>query len=97
MLIITYIFNLLDYLFTCYWISKYGIEIEFNPFGRWLYNNNLTGFFKIVVVGALLALLNYTIKMKPNLQWLVYVLLAIYTIVLLIHIGIFIYIKTQNR
>jgi hypothetical protein len=42
--IISYLLNIIDYLFTAYWVHKFGIEIEIeaNPIGRWMFENNLS-------------------------------------------------------
>ena len=85
-LIITYILNIIDYLFTLYWVRTYGIEIEGNPFGRWLFDNNIAWVVKIFAVGGLLALLGYIFKRYPKLAWTAYIPLTAYAVVVIYHI-----------
>jgi len=96
-LIIAYILNLFDLAMTSHWVSKYGIEIEGNPVGRWLYQNHLAVPVKVVGMGALLIALYATVKhrdkgLEKTFQWwdgvswvvlAAYALLAIYHIILL--------------
>lgn len=84
-LLITYILNIIDYIFTSYWVKTFGIEAELNPIGQWMYENNLTWFFKIVVIGAMLALIRYSIKKCPRISWIAYVLLIAYIAVVISH------------
>ena len=56
-LIIAYLLNIADCLFTADLVRKFGVEIEGNPFGRWLIQTNLVYVVKIVIVGLALLLL----------------------------------------
>jgi hypothetical protein len=87
-LLITYILNIIDYLFTLYWVRKYGIEIESNPFGRWLFDNNIAWVVKIFAVGGLLALLGYLIHRQPKAAAVAYIPLAVFAAVDVYHISL---------
>lgn len=63
-LITSYILNIIDYIFTAYWVHKFGIEMESNPIGRWLFDNNIVWVYKIIIIGALFALIAFFIKKK---------------------------------
>lgn len=91
--IIAYLLNIMDYIFTAYLINKYGIGIELNGIGRWLFENNVAWVYKIFVVGAIMALLGYiNIKHKKGTVAIYLVLggfavLAVYHLVILIGVG----------
>lgn len=91
-LIIAYICNLLDYVFTEYWIATYGNDVEANPLGRWILSNNLGWLFKVFVIGALFVFIAWGIKRYPNLIWTQYVLATVYGALVLYHIMLFFYI-----
>lgn len=61
-LLIVYILNVIDYFFTTYWVQMFGVEAELNPIGQWMFENNITWFFKLIVVGGVIALIGYLIK-----------------------------------
>lgn len=88
--IIAYLLNIVDYIFTAILVSKYGIGIEANPFGRWLFENNIAWVFKIVIVGLLFAVLAYVIHKYPDMVFVAYILLAIFAAVVIYHIIIWI-------
>jgi hypothetical protein len=88
-LIISYILNIIDYIFTTHWVRKFGIEIEANPFGRWMYSHNVAWVFKIFIVGGLLAVLGYFIKRYPNIAWIAYIPLVVYGLIAVYHIIIY--------
>lgn len=90
-LIITYILNIIDYIFTAYWISEYGIEIEANPIALWMFDHNVAWVFKILIVGGLLAVLGYLLHRNPKAAWVAYIPLTVYGSIVLYHIGIAIY------
>lgn len=92
-LLIAYLLNIIDYLFTSYWVSLYGIDIEGNPIGRWMFENNVAWVFKIFIMGGLFAVLGYFIKKFPKYKWVAYIPLAVYGLIVLYHIFIFIYIR----
>lgn len=88
LLIITYILNIIDYIFTAYWVKKFGLAVEANPIGRWLFENNVAWLFKIVVVGLLFIALHFLIKAQPKGIIAVYILLIVYSIIILYHCAI---------
>lgn len=57
-----YLLNIIDYIFTAYWVHKFGIEMENSPFGRWLFENDIVWLYKIIIIGALFALMGFFIK-----------------------------------
>jgi hypothetical protein len=85
-LIIAYILNVIDYIFTSYWIAKFGIDIEVNPIGRWMFENNVSWVFKIIVIGLLFILLWHLIKKQPNAILVAYIMLGVYGFIVLYHI-----------
>ena len=87
-LIIAYLLNLFDLVMTSHWVNKFGIEIEANPIGRWLYQNHLAVPFKAFGFGALLIALYFGIKSNPKWGWTSWVVLAVYSILAIYHIFI---------
>ncbi|MBE5869271.1 MAG: hypothetical protein E7293_10035 [Lachnospiraceae bacterium] len=87
-LIISYILNIVDYIFTLYWVKLYGIEMEGNPFGRWMLEHHLAWVFKILVVGVLFVLLGYMIKRYRKGMKAAYLILTVYSAVVVYHISI---------
>lgn len=89
-LIIAYILNLFDLGMTQYFISKYGISVEGNPIGRWLFAHPiLLLIYKLGLVAILLLVLyHFRNNRVANIgSWIilgVYITLAIYHIILFI-------------
>lgn len=97
-LIIAYVLNLFDLVMTNHWVRKFGVEIEGNPIGRWLYQSGIVYPVKIVGVGVLLWLLYKAVKHRDIglenstqwwdiAKWLVlsaYAALAIYHVIIVI-------------
>lgn len=80
--LLTYLLNLFDLICTNYWISQYGLSVEANPIGRWLYENRLAVPVKVFGVGVLLIFLYSNNKWK----WTGWLLLAFYSILAIYHI-----------
>lgn len=93
-LLITYLLNGIDYLFTSYWISLYGIDIEGNPIGRWMFDNDKAFFAKFVVVPILLAVMGVCIRKCPKAKWVVYIPLTVYGLIVCYHIFIYFNIRS---
>lgn len=55
--LLAYLLNVFDAFATWKLFTRYGIEIESNPVGRWLIENDLMWWFKLFVVGWLIAFL----------------------------------------
>lgn len=89
-LFIAYLLNIIDYIFTSHWVDLYGINIEGNPFGRWLYENDLVGVFKIFIVGVFFAVLGYFIHRYPKYAYTAFIPLVVYGFIVLYHIGLLI-------
>ena len=89
-LIIAYVLNLFDLGMTWYFVSKYGIPIEGNPVGRWLFGHPvLLLIWKLGLVAMLLAVIyHFRNNQVANIgSWIVlgvYIALAIYHIILFI-------------
>lgn len=96
-LIIAYLFNVLDYVFTAHWINKFGIEIEASMFGRWLFEHNLAWLYKIVVVGLAFSALSVLLKRRVELHWLAEAILIIYSLLFLWHIYLYINVYFLNN
>lgn len=94
MLTLAYILNIIDYIFTAHWVNKFGISVEFNPIGRWMFENNVAWAFKFFVVGGLFAVLGCVIRRHPKFACIAYIPLVVYGLIVLYHIGILIYIRS---
>lgn len=92
-LFIAYLLNIIDYLFTSHWVNLYGIDIEGKPLGRWLFENNLAGIVKIVIVGGLFVVLGCFINRYPKYAYTAFIPLVVYGLTVLYHIGILISIQ----
>lgn len=88
-LLIAYILNIIDYLFTAHWVNKFGIDTELNPIGRWMFSHNVAWVFKILIVGGLFAVLGYFIKQYPKYAWTAFIPLVVYGFVVMYHIYLF--------
>ena len=92
MYILTYLLSLFDLACTLYLTTRFGNDIEGNPIGKWLLSDKwAVVIFKVVVVGELIYLLwrfrDYDIaRWGMYIACGVYVLLAIYHIILIIKI-----------
>jgi hypothetical protein len=69
-------------------VINFGIGIEANPLGRWMFENNVAWVFKFFIVGGLLALLGYCIAKKPNASFVAYIPLIVYGLIVVYHIYI---------
>ena len=67
-LIITYLLNLFDLVMTTHWVNKFGIDIEANPIGRWLYQKHLAVPVKVFGVGVALLALYHALKSHPQME-----------------------------
>ena len=85
-LLIAYALNLLDLIATTRLVQKYGVEIEANPIGRWLYQTGAAYAVKVVGVGLLLLGLYHALQAKPTWAWVSWLLLAVYSALALYHI-----------
>ena len=92
-LLIAYILNIIDYLFTAAWVKLYGIEIEGNPLGRWMFENNLAGIVKFFIVGIVFLVLGSLIKRYPSLKWTGFIPLVVYVLIDIYHICLWTYIS----
>lgn len=93
-LIVVFVLNIVDLIFSLVWINKYGIEVEANPIGRWLYETGLVYPVKTIVVAGLLIALYFMLKAHPSWDWVSWILLAAFVLLTLYHI--FILCKISN-
>jgi hypothetical protein len=87
-LITAYLLNIIDYIFTAYWVYKFGLEIEANPIGRWMFENSVAWVYKIFIVGGAFAVLGYFIKREPKYAWVAFIPLVVYALIVIYHIVI---------
>ena len=86
LLMIAYFLNVADYFFTMYWVQLFGIEAEANPCGRWMLENGMGGFVKIVAMAVLFFLLNILIKRCPRAKIAGHIVFGAYSVITLCHI-----------
>ena len=87
-LLLAYLLNVTDYFFTEYWVTRYGIDAEFNPIGRWMFATGLAGFIKIFIIGGLFVLLGYLVKRQPKAIIANYLLFGVYSVVVAYHLAL---------
>lgn len=85
-LLLSYLMNLADYFFTEYWVNQYGVAVESNPIGRWMFATGLAGFIKIFLIGGLFILLGYLGKRQPRTKIANYLIFCVYGAVVAYHI-----------
>lgn len=85
-LLITYLLNLFDLYMTNLWVSRYGLSIEGNPIGRWLYASNAVPVVKICAVAIALAALGACIRKRQKLAWVAYIPLVVYALLAVWHV-----------
>lgn len=93
--IIIYLLNVYDYIMTTHFIKLYGVHIEMNPIGKWLYDNQFAFIFKIVIMAFMLigvCELSMIVddKSRKVLNILSKIILAIFTSIALLHTILFI-------
>lgn len=85
-LLIAYTLNIVDYLFTFYWVNLYGTEGEANPFMRWCFEHDIAWAVKIFAIGGVFCVLGYLVKRYPYTAWSGYFLAVVYALVVGYHI-----------
>ena len=83
LLVAIYVLNLIDYGQTVYAIHLAGLQVEANPIGRFLFENNYEWVAKFVILPILLALLGLIIKYEKRCIWAAWWLLIHFTIVVI--------------
>lgn len=89
----TYALNLFDLLATTMWVNSFGISVEGNPIGRWLYGQGLVYPVKILLVGGLLIVLYFALKACPRWRWVGGLLLSVYGVLAIYHVASGIYLS----
>ena len=84
-LIITYILNLFDLIMTKVWVKYYGINIEGNPIGIWILENNIDITIKVVLIGIIMLILYICIKYNPQYEWTSWLILIVYSLLAIYH------------
>ena len=93
--ILAYLLCVFDYICTRHWVKRFGVEIEANRIGQWLFNTGdgaLAFFVKVILSFGLLAFL-YRFRELPLCKigiwviFLVYLVIAIYHIIILIKVN----------
>ena len=88
-LVCGYLLNLFDLFCTLYWVNRYGVGIEGNPFGAAMLNDFLFAvLYKVVLIGALLLFLHRNAD-KPISRIGSSLILAVYGVLAAYHIIIF--------
>lgn len=85
---ITYILNLLDLAMTTLWVKRFGVDIEANPIGRWLYETGAVYAVKVFGIGAALALIYMLARDKPYFKLVSWGVLAVYAALAVYHLVI---------
>lgn len=86
-LVITYMLNLFDLAATTLWVNSFGLSVEGNPLGRWLYEQGLVYPVKVLLVGGLLVILYFALKVCPRWQWVSRLLLGAYGLLAVYHVA----------
>ena len=87
--LIAHLLNVFDAIATWVWFTRYGIEIELNRVGRWLIENGLMWFFKVVVVGWLI-LFMYANRDKTASVVGAWIIVIVYACICVKHMLLFI-------
>ena len=93
MLLLTYLLNIADYIFTLYWVRKFGLDTELNPIGRLMFGQNVAWLVKIIVVGVLLGAVGWYVHRHPEDAYLAWICAIAYGILVLYHIGLYLYLR----
>lgn len=93
---ITYLLNLIDLLMTTKWIKAYGIDVEKNPIGKWLYKSRARmTFFKVAVPAFALSFMSifraYTIAKIG-----IWTCFGVYLAICLYHLFIYLYLWRKD-
>lgn len=86
--ILTYLLNLFDLAMTTLWVGRYGLPVEANPIGRWMYTTGMVYAVKIFAVGGLLAVVGICLRKHPKLAWMAYIPLVVYAVIAVYHVVI---------
>jgi len=84
--VLTYLLNLFDLFCTIQWVSRFGIEVEGNPVGRFLLETNLAIPVKTIGIGACLIALYAGVKRYPRWKWTCRLALASYSALTAYHL-----------
>jgi len=82
LLIITSIFNIIDYCQTAYAIGLFGLGVELNPIGRLMFAADC-GWLKLIIMPILLLALGLIIKADKRLSWEAWLVTILYLIVII--------------
>lgn len=88
-LIIIYILNILDLIFTKHWVNKFGLEIEANPIGKWFLATELRQVVFKVIIPAVGLVILYIYRNNTWANIGSWILLIAYVLLIIYHIVIF--------
>lgn len=89
-LIIAYVLNLLDLFCTRHWVKKFGLDVESNPFGRWFLESDLRQAIFKVILPAIGFTILYIFRDKAIAKIGAWIVLAVYALLAIYHIYLFI-------
>ena len=78
LLIIVAILNVVDYVQTFYAIQSFGVGIEANPIGRFLFEHNCAYMTKLILVPIALVIIGCIIRSDKRFSWTAYFLVIFY-------------------
>ena len=84
LLILIFALNVIDYIQTVYAIQLFGIGVEVNPIGRFLFEHNCAWVAKFIALPLMLTALGFIVKIERRQAWAVYGL-TVYYFLLIMH------------
>lgn len=83
LLVIAYIFNLIDYWQTTRAIEYVGLCVEANPIARYLFEQGYATEVKLIVPAILFVLMGIIIKIERRHIWAAYLMVTMYLVVII--------------
>lgn len=87
--LITYLLNIIDYIFTSYWVHNFGLSIEANPIGRWILETVPKQICFKLILPAICLLILYLFRNHKLAKIFTYIALIIYILIVTYHIFIY--------
>lgn len=95
-LILAYLCGLGDFVFTNYWITKYGNDSKTNPIGWWINTNRCGRITKILFAALAMIVIGIMVQTYAALAILPYIILTIYSSIIIFHLLVLIYLGGQQ-
>lgn len=95
-LILAYLCGLGDFMFTNYWITKYGNDSSTNPVGWWINTNRHGRITKILVAAIIMIIIGALAQFYAALALVPYIILTIYASIVIFHLLVLIYLGGQQ-